>query len=156
MSRAIRAAIGRMELYLLHAACPGRRDQILRGNGVFGMRAAPTPCRDNDRTIRVRLEYEEILFNHGARCRRYYLRVNKNAHDMTLRALALVSRTDKLAMRTPHEIMVHGIRRWNPEPKVPKLPPTPTPNCQCPMVPLCKSLKARYLRQVRNYRGRPL
>ncbi|KAG6164248.1 hypothetical protein E4U51_005165 [Claviceps purpurea] len=55
------------------------------------MRAAPTPCRDNDRMIGIRLEYGELLFKDskdGVAARRYYLRVNKNAHDMTLRALA--------------------------------------------------------------------
>ncbi|CCE31537.1 uncharacterized protein CPUR_05390 [Claviceps purpurea 20.1] len=52
MSRAIKAALGRMERYVLSPVRPGRRDKIFRGNGVFGMRAAPTPCRDNDRMIR--------------------------------------------------------------------------------------------------------
>ncbi|KAG6139778.1 hypothetical protein E4U28_003676 [Claviceps purpurea] len=42
MSRAIKAALGRMERYVLSPVCPGRRDKILRGNGDFGMRAAPT------------------------------------------------------------------------------------------------------------------
>ncbi|KAG6254359.1 hypothetical protein E4U23_006378 [Claviceps purpurea] len=37
MSRAIKAALGRMERYVLSPVCPGRRDKILRGNGVFGM-----------------------------------------------------------------------------------------------------------------------
>ncbi|KAG6266817.1 hypothetical protein E4U48_005308 [Claviceps purpurea] len=52
MSRAIKAALGRMERYVLSPVRPGRRDKIFRGNGVFGMRAAPTPCRDNDRMVR--------------------------------------------------------------------------------------------------------
>ncbi|KAG6279664.1 hypothetical protein E4U46_000657 [Claviceps purpurea] len=52
MSRAIKAALGRMERYVLSPVRPGRRDKIFRGNGVFGMRAPPTPCRDNDRMIR--------------------------------------------------------------------------------------------------------
>ncbi|KAG6150537.1 hypothetical protein E4U35_005216 [Claviceps purpurea] len=30
-----------------------------------GMRAAPTPCRDNDRMIGIRPEYGEILFKDG-------------------------------------------------------------------------------------------
>ncbi|KAG6222524.1 hypothetical protein E4U34_001364 [Claviceps purpurea] len=42
MSRAIKAALGRMERYVLSPVRPGRRDKIFRGNGVFGMRAAPT------------------------------------------------------------------------------------------------------------------
>ncbi|KAG6206268.1 hypothetical protein E4U22_007662 [Claviceps purpurea] len=88
MSRAIKAALGRMNGYVLSPVCPGRRDKILRGNGVFGMRAAPTPCRDNDRMIGIRPEYGEILFKDGVAARRYYLRANKNAHDLTLRALA--------------------------------------------------------------------
>ncbi|KAG6079520.1 hypothetical protein E4U30_004730 [Claviceps sp. LM220 group G6] len=101
MSRAIRAAIGRLERYVLDPACPGRRDIILRGNGVFGMRAAPTPCRDNDRVIGIRLVYGEVLLKEGVAARRYYVRANKNAHDRTLRALT--RKTYKLSKWTPDE-----------------------------------------------------
>ncbi|KAG6177989.1 hypothetical protein E4U36_006800 [Claviceps purpurea] len=43
-----------------------------------GMRAAPTPCRDNDRMIGIRPEYGEILFKDGVAARRAL--AAKNAH----------------------------------------------------------------------------
>ncbi|KAG6235722.1 hypothetical protein E4U25_004462 [Claviceps purpurea] len=70
MSRAIKAALGRMERYVLSPVRPGRREKIFRGNGVFGMRASPTPCRDNDGMIGIRLEYGELLFKDGALAQR--------------------------------------------------------------------------------------
>ncbi|KAG6309862.1 hypothetical protein E4U44_006298 [Claviceps purpurea] len=87
MSRAIKAALGRMERYVLSPVRPGRRDKIFRGNGVFGMRAAPTPCRDNDRMVR-----------HPSRVRGAFVQGRSPSP-----ALALVSSTDKLAMGTPDE-----------------------------------------------------
>ncbi|KAG6109181.1 hypothetical protein E4U14_003315 [Claviceps sp. LM454 group G7] len=127
MSRAIRAAIGRLERYVLDPACPGRRDIILRGNGVFGMRAAPTPCRDNDRVIGIRLVYGEVFLKEGVAALRYYVRANKNAHDRTLRALT--RKTYKLSKWTPDEDTGSA-----DETKSAQTPPTPTS-----MVPPWKS-----------------
>ncbi|KAG6191226.1 hypothetical protein E4U10_004529 [Claviceps purpurea] len=59
------------------ALVAGTKSSEAMASSADGMRAAPTPCRDNDRMIGIRPEYGEILFKDGVAARRYYLRVNE-------------------------------------------------------------------------------
>ncbi|KAG6018614.1 hypothetical protein E4U40_008034 [Claviceps sp. LM458 group G5] len=63
-------------------------ERLLRGNGVFGTRAAPTQSGDNDKRIGTRLDHGHVIEKDGIKYRRYYLQANKDAHDPTLKALA--------------------------------------------------------------------
>ncbi|KAG6191224.1 hypothetical protein E4U10_004527 [Claviceps purpurea] len=76
MARNIELSMGRMAVWF--GECDGQMERLLRGNGVFGTRAAPTQSGDDDKRIGT----------HGIKYRRYYLQANKDAHDPTLKALA--------------------------------------------------------------------
>ncbi|KAG6309864.1 hypothetical protein E4U44_006300 [Claviceps purpurea] len=86
MARNIELSMGRMAVWF--GECDGRMERLLRGNGVFGTRAAPTQSGDNDKRIGTRLDNGQEIEKDGIKYRRYYLQANKDAHDPTLKALA--------------------------------------------------------------------
>ncbi|KAK2803683.1 hypothetical protein FQN50_006901 [Emmonsiellopsis sp. PD_5] len=70
------------------ASSKNRMTKIVRGNGTPGERAAPTKSGTNDSKIGSRLDVGALVTKNGKQYRRYYLQLNLDAENSTIRKMA--------------------------------------------------------------------
>ncbi|KAG6235724.1 hypothetical protein E4U25_004464 [Claviceps purpurea] len=105
MARQLNAGLFRIKFWA--ELCNNRLVLIATGNGDIGTRVAPTKSGDNDKIMGLRIDRGPKIDKDGIMYRRYYLQINKDAHDPTLKALAA---------KDPHAVWSYADVRMAEEP----------------------------------------
>ena len=86
MARAMKDALKQLETWV--GKHPSQITEIAEGKGTPGSRAAPTQASTNDAKIGVRLDNAETIYKDGKEYKRYKLRANKGAANLTIKRVA--------------------------------------------------------------------
>lgn len=109
MVRAVKEGLTKLQQYV--GSTKSRLKRITNGQGNAGTRAMPAQTGKNDADIGLRLDYGDKFIKDGKEYRRYKLKVNKQAADPTLRALAA---------KNSHKVWAEADLQTNPPPADPE------------------------------------